>query len=126
MYVFSHNGEQPKVTLKINSWTGIGVGAIHYYGKLHVGFPDMTEVETGRTMSGTPKWSIPMFSENEIELTQILEEWEIKRYPENYKGWKAGDRHRGFYTQDAVIRRGKEVFEKIFGEGWELEIDYLE
>jgi len=121
-YTFKHE-EKPVVTLKITSWTGMSIGAIHYYGKLEIGMPDMVSDETSHSLSGTPKWSIPMFSNNEIELTQILEQWEIDRYPENYKGWRAGDRHRGFYTQDGVERRAKEVFEKIFGEGWKLKID---
>ena len=65
-----------------------------------------------------------MFKRNDIELTQVLEEWEIKKYPENYKDYyHAGQRHRGFYTKKQVTEYAELVFEQIFEEGWLYRVD---
>jgi hypothetical protein len=117
--------KKPVVTLEISTWKGTGaVGAIHYYGNLIIDWPGMTQDGTKRTLSisGAHR-GIPLFRNSKIELTQVLEAWEIEKYPHNYEYNKPGDRHRGFYAIAGVERRGKEVFEKIFGEGWTLKID---
>jgi len=124
-YTFKHNPRRkPTVTLEISTWKGMSAGAIHYYGKLGVKLPEMEkDNEPGHTIGLYGHGTIPMFKNDDIELTQVIEEWEIKKYPQNYQYCRAGQRHRGFYAVAGVERRGREVFDKIFGEGWKLKID---
>jgi hypothetical protein len=122
-YTYKHL-KKPKVTLEITSWKGTSaVGAIHYYGKLHVGLPEMVNDENKRTCSISGFGGIPMFKNHNIELTQVLEAWEIEKYPGNYQYCKPGDHNRGFYSIAAVERKGKEIFEKIFEEGWDYKVE---
>ena len=124
-YTFKRNPrKKPTVTLEITTWRGISGEAIHYYGKLKIDMPEMEKNDTpGCTVGVYGHGGIPMFSNNEIKLTQIIEQWEIDKYPSNYEYHIAGQRHTGFYSIAGVERRGKEVFEKIFDEGWKFKID---
>ena len=115
---------KPTVTLEITSWRGISCGALHYYGKLKIGFPEAVYIGNKEKENYTTSTYIPMFKRNDIELTQVLEEWEIKKYPENYKDYyHAGQRHRGFYTKKQVTEYAELVFEQIFEEGWLYRVD---
>lgn len=122
-YIFKRGGNwnKPVVTLDITTWQGISCGAIHYYGKLNIKLPEMTQVDAPSTLSSN--FFIPMYENHTIELTQVLEQWEIDKFKDNYKYNDAGDRHRGFYAPEGVIRRAKEVFEQVFEDGWKLEIE---
>jgi len=124
-YTYKRNPrKKPTVTLEITTWRGTSIGAIHYYGKLIVDLPDMEKDDRpGYTVGISGHGGIPMFSNDDIELTQVLEQWEIDKYPTHYEYCRAGQRNRGFYAVAGVERRAKEVFEKIFGEGWKLKID---
>ena len=117
---------KPTVTLEITSWRGISCGALHYYGKLKIGFPEAVYISNKEKQNYTTSTYIPMFKRNDIELTQELEQWEIDKYPENYKNYyHAGQRHRGFYTKKQVMEYAELVFEQIFEKGWEYRVDDL-
>jgi hypothetical protein len=112
---------KPTVTLEIRSWRGISFGAIHYYGRLKINLPEMErQDEAGHIMSC---WYFPMFKNSDIELTQVLEQWEKDKYPENHKYLSVGGRHTGFYTVKQVKDYAKEVFEKIFEKGWNYRVE---
>ena len=113
------NGK-PTVELEITTWRGISAGAMHYYGKLKFDLPQMKYDSKSWV---TSCWDIPMFHNHVIELTQVLEEWEKEKYPDAYEYFEVGDNQRGFYSVDAIERRGKEIFEKVFEKGWKLKID---
>lgn len=116
--------KKPVVTLEISTWKGMGADAIHYYGSLKIDLPEMEQDnQPGHTHGTYGLNAIPMYSNSEIQLTQVLEQWEIEKYPHSYKYVRVGERHRGFYAVAGVERRAKEVFDKIFGEGWTLKID---
>ena len=121
-YIFQRNGNWGKavVTVDITTWRGMSFGALHYYGKLHIKLPEMTQVKTKSTLSSN--FFIPMYNNDCIELTQVLEQWEIEKYPENYEYNHAGDRHRGFYSPEGIKRRAQEVFDQVFEKGWELQL----
>lgn len=124
-YTYKRNPrKKPTVTLVITSWRGISSGAIHYYGKLEIDMPEMeSDNNPGWTIGVHGHGAIPMFSNSVIELTQILEQWEIDKYPDRFEYARAGYHVPGFYSPEGVIRRANEVFEKIFGEGWKLKIE---
>lgn len=124
-YTYKRNPrKKPTVTLEITTWRGMSVGAIHYYGKLIVSLPEMEmDNEPGHTIGLYGHGTIPMFSNDDIQLTHVLEQWEIDKYPDRFEYAIAGYHVTGFYSPEGVIRRAKEVFEKIFGEGWKLKID---
>lgn len=109
-----------KVILKINTWKGISSTAIHYNGKLKITLPEMTRVDKdGYTCSC---WDIPMFKNNSIELTQVLEQWEIDKYRENYEFLQVGSIHRGFYSVELLKTYAKQVFEQLFENTWKYEV----
>jgi hypothetical protein len=122
-YIFQRNGNWGKavVTVDVTTWRGLSFGAMHYYGKLQIKLPEMTQVNEERTLSSN--FFIPMYENHNIELTQVLEQWEIDKYPETYRYNHAGDRHRGFYTKKQVIDHAKLMFEQIFEKGWEFKIE---
>jgi hypothetical protein len=105
-YTFKRNlRKQPTVTLIITTWKGISGDAIHFYGKLQIDFPEMErDDKVGYTCSNR----IPLFKNNAVRLTHIIEQWEIDKYPYNYEYYHAGDHHTGFYTVDAVKRRAQD------------------
>lgn len=123
-YIMKRGGHswrsKPTVTLETRSWRGISVGAIHYYGDLHINLPEMVRKDKN---SYTSCHYFPMFSNNKIKLTQVLEQWEKDKYPENYEYLYAGQNHDGFYTEKQLKDYAKEVFEKIFAEGWQFRIE---
>ena len=122
-FIFQRNGSwgKPTVTLNIQTWRGMSIGAMHYYGKLEIRLPEMTDVSSKHTLSSN--FFIPMYENYCIELTQELEQWEIDKYPENYKYNDAGDRHRGFYTEKQLVDHGRKIFTEIFGEGWIFKVE---
>ena len=124
-FTFKRNPRiKPTITLVITTWKGHGGNAIHFYGKFEIDLPEMEKDDKpGYTVGVHGFGAIPLFSNTTMGLTQVLEQWEIDKYPDNYEYQRAGQRHRGFYTSDGVIRRATEVFEKIFGEGWTLKIE---
>lgn len=123
-YIFKRGGSgwrsKPTVSLEISTWRGVSFGAMHYYGKLNLRLPEMTEV-------GRDGWTcstyIPMFGNDDIKLTQVLEQWEIDKYPDNYEYNRAGERHDGFYTMKQLKDYAEEVFQKIFEKGWNFRIE---
>ena len=123
MYTDGKNpgGWNAEVTLNITSFIGISPGAIHYYGTLNFNTPDVHP--EGQPNTSTTVFDLNLFENVKIQLTRILEDWEFKKYPETYDDYYEGDRYTGFYTEDDVIKRGKEVFKDLFGEGWKLKIE---
>lgn len=109
-----------RAILNITSWRGISPDAIHYYGAIEFYAPDVHP--EGEPNSSTSCW-LPIFSKSEIQITRILEQWEIDKYPYNYADWDAGSDYRGFYTPEDVIEKGREVFNDLFASDWKLEID---
>jgi len=114
-------GHDAEVTLKVSSWIGISPGAIHYYGNLQ--FRTAPVHPMGEPTCSTSCYDIPLFEYGDIQLTRVLERWEFRQYKGTYDGWHVGDRYSGFYTPEDVIKRGQEVFEDLFGEGWKLVIE---
>lgn len=115
-------GESREVELVISSWIGVSPGAMHYYGNLR--FKAAETHPEGHPDTWTSCWDIPLLSSHDIQLTRILEAWEIKKFRDAYDGWYVGDNYSGFYSPDAVIKRGKEVFFDFFGRGWKLKINH--
>lgn len=119
----SYRGK-PTVTLEISTWRGVSCGAIHYYGNLRISLPDAHYVGNPEKEKWTTSTYIPMYHRNDIELTQELEQWEIDKYPENYKDYYyAGQRHKGFYTVKQVKEYAELVFEQIFEKGWNYRVE---
>ena len=110
--------EEPTVTLEISTWKGMSFNTMHYYGKLKVSFPEMMRSDPDKHGWTTSCSDIPLFDIYSIELTHILEQWEIEKYPGTYDSWRVGRPYRGFYGPKTVEIRGREIFEKVFGEGW--------
>jgi hypothetical protein len=119
-YTSKHRGV-PTVTLDISTWRGISAGAIHYYGELKIGLPDFVQDDQKRYTCSM--WDIPLFKNSGIKLTHVLEEWEIKKFPDNYQDNRAGQNIKGFYQPEGAKRAAKEFFKKHFGEGWKFKIE---
>jgi hypothetical protein len=119
LYVMKRIGK-PFVTLHVETWMGISVGAMHYYADLTIALPEMTRKDRNRYTRSC--WDIPMFKRNKLELTQVLEQWEIDKYPDHYEYRRAGQRHDGFYTKKQIYEYAPVVFEQIFEKGWIFKI----
>lgn len=118
----SKHRETPTVTLDITTWKGTGaIGAIHYYGTLKIGLPQFVQDDQARYMSSA--WDIPLFKNTGINLTHVLEQWEIDRYPDNYRDQRPGYNIRGFYTPEGVKRAAQVFFAEHFDPGWEYKIE---
>lgn len=116
---FSGEDEDEDFYISTNYGTGIKVKDIEtgeIYISKHYEIPTVT-------LDISSSFKIPMFKNNTIHLTHILEEWEIKRFPTNYERNKPGDSVRGFYTPDAAKREGEEFFRKYFKKGWNFKIE---
>ncbi|HOG38242.1 MAG TPA: hypothetical protein PLD95_02105 [bacterium] len=126
-FTFKHVfNETPVVKLIVTTWRGISTNAIHYYGSLQITFPEMEkDNQPGHIVNLYGVSEIPMFSNNKITLTRVLEQSEIDDDPIRHEYFDAGDNVSSFYTPASVIKRGKEMFENIFGKGWVLKIDEL-
>ena len=109
------------VKCNINTWRGISPDAIHYYGNLEIGYPDLTKDSNHNYSVGN--YSISMFSTYKIELTNVLEQWEIDKYPNHYEYYHAGSHHHGFYSRELVRQKANEIFNKIFENGWTLKFN---
>jgi hypothetical protein len=110
------------VRCEITTWRGLSPNAIHYYGNLQIGYPEFSsDLNHGCTVSGSDEPL--MFKTYKIELTNVLEQWEIDKFPQHYEGWCAGSHHHGFYSQKLVKDKANEVFNKIFEKGWILKFN---
>ena len=120
-YTSKHRGS-PTITLDITTWRGTGaIGAIHYYGTLKIGLPEFVQDDAKRWTCSM--WDIPLFKNNHINLTHVLEQWEIDRYPDNYQDQRPGYHIRGFYRPEGVKRAAEEFFAKHFGPGWDYKVE---
>jgi hypothetical protein len=111
----------PKVTLKISTWKGICSDAIHYNGQLIIDLPDMQRDDKAGYTVGC--WDIPIFKNDKINLTTIITQFEKDKYPSNYDFWDVGDHHKGFFTVKSVELAGKDLFDRIFEDGWIFKIN---
>jgi len=112
---------KPMVTLVITTWKGQCVEAVHYNGRFDIRFPEMeSDDKEGYTIGCS---SIPIFHNDRIVLTQIITEFDVKRYPHNYRYFRIGQRHPGFPGVKSLTIYAEEVFKKIFDEGWTLKIE---
>jgi len=109
------------VILSITSWAKVSADAIHFYGKLKFNLPNL--YKDGDYNHIVSFQDIPLFREpGEIQLTRKLEAWEFDKYPGIYGMRCPGDVYLGFYSVEEVISRGEEVFNDLFGDGWDLQI----
>lgn len=119
-YTSKHH-RKPLVTLVITTWKGMCVESIHYNGRLEIRLPELEQDgKEGYTVGG---FSLPILSNDRINLTQTVEEYQKKRYPHNYQYTRVGQRHPGFLSIKSVEEYGKEFFKTLFGEGWTLKVE---
>jgi hypothetical protein len=118
---FKNDDEDKIVTLNISSWIGMSPGAIHYYGCLKFSLPWLHQVKNPNMSQSN--FDLKLLKYGNIKLTHKLKAWELKKYPNTYDSYRVGNSYRGFYTQEELIKRGKEVFKDLFGEGWKLKIE---
>jgi hypothetical protein len=111
----------PTVTLDITTWKGISPGAIHYYGDLKISLPQFER--DNRSGHFCSMWDIPFFKNNRINLTHVLEQWEIDRYPDSYQDIRLGQHIRGFYAPEGVKRAAEVFFAEHFDPGWDFKIE---
>ena len=108
------------VELKIDSWVGISVGAIHNYGTLHY------DLVTSRPQDD-PKCSTSfgpnILSSNKIKLNRYATKNEVKRYPDNFDRSDVGKMCNGWYTDEKIREHAIKMFKEIFDKGWILILD---
>jgi hypothetical protein len=112
---------KPLVTLVITTWKGMCVEAVHYNGRFDIRLPELEEDgQEGHTISCS---SIPIFSNDRIVLTQTITEFDIKKFPYNYRYYRVGQRHPGFPGVKSLTMYAEEQFNKIFDKGWNYKIE---
>lgn len=115
-----------EVFLEITSWRGISPEAIHYYGKLH--FWGLSVIEEGKEDSG---YSTSYFGKElksiqstDVKLTRLVTKRDLKMDKgRTFEGFRLNSHTNRFDTKKDVIKRGKEIFQKFFGEGWKLKVE---
>ena len=115
----SRNGNE--ITLKINTWIGISLNAIHYYGRLE-GPRFSWNIENSDCSTSGKEFEFT--KKIDIKLTHPLKSWEVREYPDRFKGFTIGGPSDSFYSKEDIIIRAKEIFSKWFEpEGWILIIE---
>lgn len=96
--------------LKITSWRGISLNAVHYYGNIRLPVLEFIERKTGSTVMG---YKIPQ-SLRDVELHRPLTSDELRENPDRWYAYNTGDMVPGFDTKEDVVVRGRTVAEKYF------------
>lgn len=124
--------EDPRiVTLRTSSYRGLAWDAIHYYGRLDFSGLGQIPFKAGKkakvlyTGGICDKFKPKEMDRLIVELNRKLTVKEVKTDKKRWEYFKAGNWTTCFNTEEEVIERGKEIFEKCFGKGWKLEIDSL-
>ena len=113
----------PVVKLRITTWVGVSPGAVHVYGKLVFSLPPVREQGQSENYS-TTVYGLDLFDGGEIEITREISDKEMEENNEEFGGLeKRRGRTTGFYKVKDLIKAGKQVFDDLFGPGWEFEID---
>jgi len=119
--------DKPYLELTITSFKG-AIGAMHYYGRLELqGFHTREISQKSHCYifgflgsKDTPH--VLELLDLEITVEKDIEKWEIKKYPDRYKSYRIGDKINAHWDKKSIIKIGKEIHEKYFGD-FKLEIN---
>jgi hypothetical protein len=122
--MFGFRGTSNEITLKITSWKGTSIGAIHYYGHLEgpwFSWRTSKDANCSTNIFGSePDWARRI----NITLTHPIEQWELDDYKDRFQGWNLGDNSYAFWNTKDIVEKAHKVFDRIFKpEGWVLKID---
>ena len=113
-----------RIYLKISTYRGISSDAVHYYGKIRF---DGIDAEFG-DIAGRhtfPDKKFPMIWRDwEIQINRMVDENDIKLYPDKFNGYGLNYPTNRFNTTDELISKAKQVIETRFKGDWELKIEY--
>jgi len=117
-----YNEKKRTVVLEITSWMGISIGAIHFYGKLHVqGLEFVNKEKTSRISSNRQPEITRSFN---IVVRRPLPKEEKEADPDRYEYYKEGDYIAGFLTTKDLIAAGKRIFKEKFTGDWKFVIKW--
>jgi hypothetical protein len=104
-----------KITLEITSYIGTCGEAVHYYGYLKSYSPFSTNIIG---------WAYPCIDGVHISLTRLIERRDVIYNNGDWMKYEyiGVEYTHGFWSEEDVISRAKEIFEKHFGNDWNLEI----
>lgn len=121
-------------TIRVSTFRGVSMGAIHYYGRIEATAPEITCIgsrgekctiggyicEEWKKMSDEEKKFVG--ERYEIELVRPVTQNEIDEDPDRWYGYDAGDKTNGFYSKEEIFSLAKKIIEYRFP-GWEIELD---
>lgn len=119
----------PYVELMITSWTGISMGAVHYYGRLKIHGIDIGDEENPTTTHGgflgAKDEELPLAFRVaqglEFTITRPIEQRDLE-HDDRFESYHLGEPTRGFWKEEDAIEKGKKIAAKYFTD-WKLEID---
>jgi len=96
--------------LKIRSWRGVSLGAVHHYGNIMI--PKICFVNNGISLI-VPYRGMPQFLQN-IEMYRALTEEELAENPDRWEGYNVGDDVSGFNSIEDIVKKAQIIQEKYF------------
>lgn len=121
--IFNKKNKTRCVKLKITSFRGISLDAVHYYGKLIADGIDFQLIKDPRitTSNWEAKKINPFYQWTyEFRLRRALTEDEIKSNPNRWDYYAPGDFTDCFNTKEELIALATECFKMRFSGEWEL------
>jgi len=87
-----------EIGIRISSWAGLSLGAVHYYAEFMYFIPDFIKIKVTKKVVGKPIKHIGVFG------------------PDRYEA--VGSYTDSFDSEVEAIAQAKSEFDRIFGKGW--------
>ena len=108
----------------ITTWTGMTMGAVHYYGRFDVYSLDLCHVEDPNTRFSMSCRAFPPEADNftvEVHRQLTKDEFYFDMTTGKQTSYgKRGDWREGWLDVDQLIQTMESEFARLFGKGWEL------
>jgi hypothetical protein len=109
-----------KVVLDIDSWKGISIGAIHYYGKFIIDGVQSISSE-GHSFWSSGYHKNLMNSRYYLKIHRRLTKEELEKDPDRWRWYDEGDLVTGFESITELKKLAIEIFKLRFsGKNWKL------
>jgi len=118
-------GIEREVLLKITTWRGTSMNAMHWYGKVEVDGVECVVDDEKDVCSSCSEKEYPLCqSSYRFELLHILTQEEIDSDPQRWDYYDAGADVNGFESQQELIELFAEIARLRFsGEGWKFMVE---
>lgn len=130
-------GDKRKLVIELSTYKGLCWNAMHYYAYIKAGGIDICRDEIdekgvkhvwyvglGNKLQNLPRAKQAEYSSRyNIEVSHVLTQEDLDKYPERWEDYDVGDKTYAFETKEEALQTAIKVAKARFPKGWKIEID---